>query len=1534
MSSRFRHFTCAACFFLLTSVAFGQNTLYWDVNGSTAGATDDGSGSASGTWNNFVANNWNFDSDGAGFLRAWGNSYDIAVFSAGTNATGTSNITLAETILISSLTIEEGNVNFSGGSFELPNAINTFDVQTGASATIGSALTTQAGFIRLNKTGGGTLTIANYTDSNPFSEAHSNGGTVNYSGNGVSVSNLQSFTAGGSADGNFSVLDGAFVAARSDSSGITQVGSNAGITGVLTVDGAGSVFQTGGPAFDVGFNGHGTLNVTDGATATSNQLTRFGVNATGEGHGLVSGTGSTLTSQNSLQLGVHGTGELTIASGGTVVANGGLVFSSASGGSGVLNLNTGGTLEAANISVGTGGSGTFNLAGGTIKATGSFLTHSVDMTLTNASTVDTNGRNANFSGVLSGSGSLTKTGASTLVLSGDNTYTGGTTISAGSLQIGNGGTTGSVAGDISNDANLQFSRSNDITHGGVISGTGTLTKTGGGTLTLSGANSFSGTTTISAGTLTLGHADALQNSTVTTAAGLSFGDLTNATLGGLSGSDDLSLTNTTPAAVALTVGNNDASTTYTGNLSGAGSLTKTGAGTLTLTGANTYSGGTTVSAGTLSGTTTSLQGNITNNAAVIFDQTSSGTFSDIMSGTGSLSKTGAGNLTLSGNNTHSGGTIVTAGTLTVSGDANLGNSAGSLAVSNGASFNAGTNFQTNRAVTLDGSGTNLTTSNGELVIGSAGTGSLALTNDATASAFNVTLGLSSGSGTVNLSSGGTITANNNTSLSGSSTVNLNDGGVLSTAGLSGSGTLNLAGGTLQANGAFSSSLPATLTNTSTVDTNGHDTTLSGVLSGSGALTKSGSGTLTLTGDNTYAGNTTVSAGTLQLGAGAASGTVTGNITNHSNVTFNRSDDYTFNGVISGSGSFTNNGYILRLPSAQTYEGATTVASGGILVLSTTVDQGLAAATTVDLASGAILDISNRNQTIAGLTGAGRIYSFGGSSGHLTVNTAADTASIYSGVLGGVDAHHFGLTKSGTGTLTLSGANTYTGGTTVSAGTLSGTTTSLQGDITNNATVTFDQASSGTYSGVMSGSGDLTKTGTGNLTLSGNHTYTGTTTVNAGALVVATAANLGSGDIALTNGGDLSVSTSFEATTDRAITIDGAGSTLSSSGHLWLNRAGGTTNSIAITDGGNLTVGTTLSLADVGSTSIGTLSVSGTDSSSASTGNLYVGYAGQGTATVSNGGTLSTDAQLSLGTTAGSQGTFNLNAGGTLEVGGAGGIAIGAGTGAFNANGGTIQVTGSNLTSSAPMTLGASTNSTVDTNGLNASLSGILSGTGSLTKSGAGTLTLSGANTYTGATTISAGTLNFANSSGSATGTGAVTIANGAFLTGTGSIGGSLIVASGATIAPGNSAGLVTISGDFTLNSGSIINLELGGLTRGTQYDAFDVTGTAMLGGTLNVTIIDDYTPTGESTYNLFDAASVGGTFAAINLPTVTNGTWNTANLATTGEISLTVSAVPEPSTFALLFGLAALGFTGARRRRKMRDFSHEGAWGMKWKSGA
>ena len=119
-----------------------------------------------------------------------------------------------------------------------------------------------------------------------------------------------------------------------------------------------------------------------------------------------------------------------------------------------------------------------------------------------------------YSGNISGSGgTLTQEGGGTLILTGSDTYTGGTTISVGTLQIGNGGTTGSISntGTVTDSTSLVFNRSNNLTYSGTISGNGTLTQKGGGILTLSGTNSYKGTTTLAAGELGVNSAGALNS---------------------------------------------------------------------------------------------------------------------------------------------------------------------------------------------------------------------------------------------------------------------------------------------------------------------------------------------------------------------------------------------------------------------------------------------------------------------------------------------------------------------------------------------------------------------------------------------------------------------------------------------------------------------------------------------------------------------------------------------------------------------------------------------------------------------------------------------------------------------------------------------------------------------------------------------------------------------------------------------------------------------------------------------------------------
>jgi len=301
-------------------------------------------------------------------------------------------------------------------------------------------------------------------------------------------------------------------------------------------------------------------------------------------------------------------------------------------------------------------------------------------------------------------GSLVLAGGGTLVLTNPlNSFSGGTLVKEDSTlvidrdaELGGGDLT---LGDDTSGGTLQFAGSftsgrnltlgtgggtldtngNDPTWVGAISGDGGLTKMGQGTLTLSSPdNSYTGATTVAEGRLRAGAANVFGTNSAVTVMEDSTLDLNNfdQTIGSLAGDGSVTL-----GTATLTTGTDDTDTEFDGVIRGAGGLVKTGAGTFTLTGANTYTGGTTIDDGTLVGNTTSLQGKIINNAALVFDQDKAGTFSGVISGTGDLTKMGAGTLTLAGDLPLTGLTDVAEGALVFHGK--IG---GSVAVEDGATL--------------------------------------------------------------------------------------------------------------------------------------------------------------------------------------------------------------------------------------------------------------------------------------------------------------------------------------------------------------------------------------------------------------------------------------------------------------------------------------------------------------------------------------------------------------------------------------------------------------------------------------------------------------------------------------------------------------------------------------------------------------------------------------------------------------------------------------------------------------------------------
>ena len=458
---------------------------------------------------------------------------------------------------------------------------------------------------------------------------------------------------------------------------------------------------------------------------------------------------------------------------------------------------------------------------------------------------------------------MTKNGTGTLTLSGANTYTGTTTINAGTLRYGVNNAIASGAVVVNNGGTYDLNNFSDTI--------GALTVNSGAT---------GGTVTTGTGTLTLGG-----NVTST-------GGAANATISGnlaLGGNRTFTTTN---AADGLTV---------SAVISGANTLTKAGAGTLTLSGANTYTGTTTISAGTLVAASNTALGNTAAGTTVASGATLA-LPGGITVGAETLSLNGSGVGTngalrnLSGNNAW-GGTVTLAGTTEIQSDA------GTLTLGAANSVTG-----TNRALTIDGAGN--TAINGTITTGTGtltknGTGTLTLsgantyTGTTTINAGTLVAANNTALGTV---AGGTTVANGATlALQGGITVgaealNISGTGVSGDGALRNLGGNNTLGGTVTLAGDAEIQSDAGIltlnaansvtgaTRGLTIDGAGNTTINGTITTTSGTLTKNGAGTLTLSGANTYTGITTVNAGTLAVTANNALGTTAAGTTVASGAT--------------------------------------------------------------------------------------------------------------------------------------------------------------------------------------------------------------------------------------------------------------------------------------------------------------------------------------------------------------------------------------------------------------------------------------------------------------------------------------------------------------------------------------------------------------------------------------------------------------------------------------------------------------------------
>ncbi|HEY1797739.1 MAG TPA: autotransporter domain-containing protein [Stellaceae bacterium] len=617
-----------------------------------------------------------------------------------------------------------------------------------------------------------------------------------------------------------------------------------------------------------------------------------------------------------------------------------------------------------------------------------------------------------------------------------------------------------------------------------------IIKNQGGTLVFSVANTYTGATAVNGGTLALGNTAGVADSSDVslTTAGSSL-DISNAggatTVLSLSGTAGTFLT---LGANQLVIGPNGGASvaSFNGVITGTGGVTNQEAGVLTLGGANTFSGTLAINAGSVglgaAGSVSSANVNLAA-AGTTFDVSAAGNpvIQDLSGVAGSTVALGGNTLTFgTGDSTIFGGTIAGTGGL----------------------------FK-------------------------AGSGTTTLTGANTFSG-----GVSIDQGTLALGAGGSMVSATSVFVSGGSA-----GFSIANAGNQSIQNLTAIGGGVVSLGA----------NTLTIDnTGGSNNSFAGMISGAGGIVVTGNGTLTIAGASNYTGSTVVNGGTLALatnGSIAASsgvdlatvgtaldisgGTsqtiqalsgVAGTTVNLGafTLTVGNGSSTTYAGTITGtaplSGLTKQGTGTLTLTGVETYSGPTKV-NTGTLALGT--GGSLAASSGVTLtASGATFDISNGGggKTIQDLNGlAGSVVTLGANT--LTLGTAR--SATFAGNISGTG----GLAKQGTGTLTLSGINSYTGATTISAGTLSGTTSSVQGNILDDAALVFNQSTAGNYAGSLSGGGTVSFQGAGTVTLTGDSAgFSGTTSVSSGDLAVGSSTSTGAelgGNVAVTSGGTVS-----------------------------------------------------------------------------------------------------------------------------------------------------------------------------------------------------------------------------------------------------------------------------------------------------------------------------------------------------------------------------------------------------------------------------
>lgn len=833
------------------------------------------------------------------------------------------------------------------------------------------------------------------------------------------------------------------------------------------------------------------------------------------------------------------------------------------------------------------------------------------------------------------------------------------------------------------------------------------------------------------------------------------------------------------------------------------------------------------------------------------------------------------------------GTLLTTGN--VSGD-------GTIAMGEGTRFVTGNNDQTitNQMTIADGGWTEFNTDGKNATVSGAISGDGELVK---AGAGNLTLSGNNtftGPATIN---GGQLTLDGGSAIDDSVDIEVNSG-TLKVSSAETVGSLTTANGTQTV-------LDATLT----TGGNNASTTSSGLIGGAAELVKEGSGTMTLNGSlaNTYSGGTTVNDGTLvastnqQLGTGSVTVGTDGSLVTNNGTTqsvaglFNEGTVSLGNSATlnTGSSHFNNSGTVntgigasiidtgaVTNSGTLNFAGGTTTFSSGTNAISNTGTINLNAGTalvkgsvsgngTIAMGNGTTFQSANNNQAIAN----NMTVTSGGAA---TFNTAGNNAALSGAVSGNGQ-----FTKVGTGELTLSGNNSFTGPATISGGQLTlqggqaianstsvqlnagslkvasaetigslttavGTQTTLDANLT-----TGGNNGSTTSSGVIGGVAALTKQGTGTMTLNGlaANTYAGGTNVTAGTLVAATDQQLGSGSVSVSNGATL---TTGNNTTQSIAGLANQG-TVTLGNNSTLNTGSGNFN-----NSGTVNVGTNGRIMDVGAISnAGTINFAG-----------GLATLSSGTNSITNTGTINLNAGTVLvkGDLAGN-GSINMNNGTTLRSGSANqqianGIQVNSGTAVIDTNGNDVNLTGAIAGNGTLNKIGVGTLNWVGVNqgnalvnsgvmvtstqnqvgnvqiangsgvifdqSTNGTYAGNVTGEGTLTKTGSGIVTMTGNSSYNGGTNVLAGSL-LVGSHGTGQIQSNVNVANGATLGGGGTVVGNVTTQTGGQLSAGNSIGTLNVAGNLNAGGSTVIN-EL----NGTTSDLINVSGNAnIVGASLN-----------------------------------------------------------------------------------------------------